>query len=372
MILHLITDDKFADYAINQFTMIDASSQFLLVKSAKNETIQNIKNVEKIIQLTAHSEEYYALLKRLNSYTAVIIHGLFYSWQEEIVLSVPKNTKIAWVCWGGEIYGRRQLLQYFLKNKTKYVYRNKQVKRFLKSKPLLGNEYFTDLSTYKKINYCLSDMQEEYQFVKKFTNSDMKYLWYNYYSIEETLGGLKQNKINGINIMVGNSCSLENNHLDAFKILRRFRIIDRKIIVPLSYGAEWLRNIILKRGTYLFGAIFLPLTDFLDRNEYNKLISSCSIMIMPHLRPQAQGNIITGLWLGAKVYLSNKSLTYYYFKGLGICIFSIEDDLKPTNKLALQALEYVKMEQNREILMREYGRENMMVRIREIVRVLNN
>lgn len=371
MILHLIPDDKFTDYAINQFSSLETPSEFLFVKDSPDYQIKNLSNLNRVILITSGQEDYRDFIKKIDSYSAVIIHGFFYPWQEEIISHVHADSKIAWVCWGGEIYGRRQLLPHFLKNYTKFVYWKKQVKRFFKSKPLLGNEYFSDLSTYKKINYCLTDMQEEYQFVKKFTHSDMKYLWYNYYSIEETLGELQYEKMNGNNILVGNSCSIENNHLDAFNNLSKFEINNRKIIVPLSYGADWLRNIILKRCFNLFGNHFMPIIDFLALNDYNKLISSCSIMIMPHLRPQAQGNIITGLWLGAKVYLSQDSITYKYFQRIGAVVFSIENDLIPGNKEALTALSDDIIEQNRAVMLREYGKDNMILRINEIVEELN-
>lgn len=371
MILHLITDDKFADYAINQFSLIDPSSQFVFVKYSEDEKIQNIKHVDKIIQVTFQSEKYEDLIKGLENYSAIVVHGLFYPWQEKIILSLPANVKIAWVCWGGEIYGRKQLLPHFLSKKTKQIYWQKQFRRFLKSKRLLGNDYFADISTFQRINYCLSDMQEEFQYVKEFTHSKMQYFWYNYYSIEETLADLQYKKINGNNILIGNSCTLENNHLDAFKFLNELNIHNRKIIVPLSYGSGWLQKIVLRKGRKLFGTLFTPLVTFMDRDEYNQLIGTCSIMIMPHLRPQAQGNIITGLWLGAKIYLSKNSLTYTYFKRIGILVFSIEDDLKPDNKEVLTALQDDVIEHNRTIMLREYGKENMMLRIQEIVTELN-
>ena len=371
MILHLITDDKFADYAINQFSLIDPSSLFVIVKYSEDEKIQNIQHIDKIIQVTFQSEKYDDLIKGLENYCAIVVHGLFYPWQEKIILSLSANVKIAWVCWGGEIYGRKQLLPHFLSKKTKQIYWQKQFKRLLKSKTLLGNDYFADISTFQKINYCLSDMQEEFQYVKEFTHSNMQYFWYNYYSIGETLGDLQYEKIKGNNILIGNSCTLENNHLDAFKFLNELNIQNRKIIVPLSYGSDWLQKIVLKKGRKLFGKLFTPLLAFMDRDEYNQLIGTCSIMIMPHLRPQAQGNIITGLWLGAKIYLSKNSLTYAYFKRIGTIVFSIEDDLKPGNKEALTALSDDMIEYNRTIMLREYGKDNMMPRIQEIVNELN-
>ncbi len=371
MILHLITDDKFADYAINQFSSLSIPSEFVIVKESPDYTVKNIRNQKKVIQIHSDSNDFLVFKEKINMYDTVIIHGFFYPWQEELLKGISSQTKIAWVCWGGEIYGRKQLQYGFLKSSTKIVYWNKQFKRFLRRKPLLGNDYFPDISLYRKINFCLTDMEEEFLFVRKITNSEMKHMWYNYYSIEETLGELRQSKIIGNNIIVGNSCSLENNHLDVFKIIKNFNVGNRKIIVPLSYGVSWLRNIILDKGEKILGASFVPLIDFVDRNEYNNIISSCSIMIMPHLRPQAQGNIITGLWLGAKVYLYKDSMTFSYFRRIGVIVFSIEDDLLQTNKEALEPLSVEQIENNREVMLREYGMNTIKTRINEIVKELN-
>lgn len=372
MIIHLITDDKFADYAIEQFTSVDASSVFVLMKSSENEQIVNIKSIDKVQQIVENSNEYDYFIKNITVDDAVITHGLFYPWQEKIVSLIPNEVKVAWVCWGGEIYGRKKLLLSFLGHKTKVLYWQKQLKRLIKSKKLLGDGYFASMTSFRRINYCLSDMYEEFEFVNNYTKSNMKYLWYNYYSIEETLGDLQDSKVNGINIIIGNSCTLENNHLDAFKLLKHFDIEDKQIIVPLSYGSDWLKRIILNRGMRLFKNNFRPLLTFMNRDEYNKTLCSCSIFIMPHYRPQAQGNIITGLWLGAKVYLSNKSITYNYFKQKGFYVFSIEDDLKSNNKFVLNGLNENQIIHNRNILMEVYGKENVMLNVKKIIEELNS
>lgn len=371
MILHLISDDKFADYAINQFTAIDNSSEFVVLTELQNLKLKSIKNTKAVTVIYINSQDYIQFCKTINQYNAVILHGLFSPLQVNIFPFLSEKVKVAWVFWGAEIYGRNDIKLIFLSFKSKILYYSRKTKKLLKGTLLKPEHYFADKSIYKRINYCLTDVHEDFEFVREYTYSSMKELWYNYYSIEETVGVLADQKVNSDNILVGNSCNLENNFLDAFSALSRFDLSDRRIIVPLSYGQTWLKRIILKRGYSKFADSFLPLTDFLERDAYNNYLLSCSIVVMNHYRPQAMGNIITSLCMGAKVYMSKRSLMFAFFRRKGTIIFSIEDDLKPENKEALLPLEPAKVEHNRTILKNIYGRDNMMLRIKEIVEELN-
>jgi hypothetical protein len=344
----------------------------LLVKEDPDFEIKHIKNIDKVMVLSADSSQYDKFLECIDRYSAVISHGLFYRWQEKILLSVSDKVKVAWVFWGAEIYGRSDFGSTYFAPKTKMLYWSKKLKRILKSTYRNNKSFFANYGSYKHIHYCLTDVHEEFEFVKNYTQSTMKELWYNYYSIEETLGELQHTSLSGTNILVGNSCTLENNHLDTFKILNNFDLGDRKLIVPLSYGENWVRKILLKKGRKMFGNSFFPLLDFMERDNYNRHLTSCSIVVMNHYRQQALGNIITSLWLGAKVYLNKKSCLYTYLLRLGIQVLSIEDDLVPSNKSALEPLNSHKVEKNREILMREYGRDAMQDKINKLVKALNN
>ena len=371
MILHLISDDKFSDYAINQFTAMDNSSEFVVLTEVRDLKLNYIKNKQAVTVINVNSTDYIQFCKTINKYNAVILHGLFSPFQVDVFSLLSEKVKVAWVFWGGEIYGRNDIKLKFLSFRSKIIYYTRKSKKLLKGTLLQQEHYFADKSIYKRINYCLTDVHEDYEFVKKYTHSTMKELWYNYYSIEETVGVLTNQRVNSGNILVGNSCNLENNYQDAFRALSRFNLSDRKIIVPLSYGQTWLKRIIMRKGYSQFTDSFLPLTDFLERDSYNNYMLSCSIVVMNHYRPQAMGNIITALWLGAKVYMSRRSLLFTYFQRIDVYVFSVEDDLKPENKEALLPLESNKVERNRTILKNIYGKENMMPRIKAIVEELN-
>ena len=370
MILHLITNDKFADYAIKQFLDTNSKSVFVLVVSNSEYNIDKVVAIQNVKVVVYKSKEYSQLLQTLDNYKAIISHGLFEKWQEEILIAAGNNIKTAWVFWGGDVYGRPELIKDFLSCKSKYIFYAKRLNNFFKNKRSNFLLYYADINTFKNLSYCLNDVHEEVEFMRNKINPKIKELWYNYYSIEETIGDLKDKVINGKNILIGNSSTLENNHLDAFSKLKQFDLTNRNVIVPLSYGQIWLRRFLLKRGNRVFKDSFYPLVDFLSIDEYNKKILSCSVVIMPHYRPQAMGNLLTAFWLGSKVYMSKKSMLYDYFKRLSVHVFSIEDDLVKSNMDALEPLSPDLHKHNQNILIQEYGKENMKIRINKLVEEL--
>jgi hypothetical protein len=371
MILHFLNDDKFTDYAIDQFSDLEAESIFVVV-SYTNDFPKNIRQSGKVTVIQWKSQAYSALLNQLHKYKAIILHGLFDPWIEEIIEHTPEKVKIAWVFWGGEIYGRPDLRNRYLTIEGKFLFFFRKIWIFLKGKKE-KSPFTISKKALKRIDYCLTDVSEDFQFVKKYLkDSRMKELWYTYFSIEETVSHLMNSSVNGNNILVGNSSTLENNHLSAFRKLSRFKIADKKIIAPLSYGSPWLKRFLLKKGKRVLGKLFYPITDFLGRDTYNSLILSCSVVIMNHYRHQAMGNTISALWFGSKVFLSKKSTTYSCLKRLGIKLYSVEDDLYPSCEGALFPLTSEEREQNRRILLQEYGKENMKHRIARVVEVLTS
>ena len=56
----------------------------------------------------------------------------------------------------------------------------------------------------------------------------------------------------GNNILLGNSSTETNNHLDVLFLLQNEGIIDRKLILPLSYGSDLYRQYVVAEGRKLF------------------------------------------------------------------------------------------------------------------------
>lgn len=368
MILQLLSDDKFADYVINQFANDAQHNELVLICDSPKVT--NIQHIDKVCVISPISNEFESLVNNISRYRAIVFHGLFWPWQEKILKQTPNNIKVAWMFWGGEIYGRHDLIQNFLLPQTRLYYHLHMFKNRLDNNSRCKYEFPRDLLN--RIDYCLTGVDEEVQYARKYANKEFAHLWYTYYSIEETLGPLINESCKGNDIFIGNSSTIENNHLDSFKVIQKMQISDRNVIVPLSYGSIWLKNLVLRKGKKIFQDKFHPLQTFLPREEYNNKMLNCNIMVMPHHRPQAQGNILTGLWLGMRVFLSENSMTFSFFKRIGAIIFSIEKDLVRTNPEALRPLSTTEREKNREVLIKLYSKDNVMRAVKEVTIVLDN
>lgn len=369
MILHLMTDDKFTDYAIKHFSA-DGTSEFVLVYYYKHQ-LAHVKNLESIKMIEYRSLEYSDLKNNLGNYKCVFTHGLFEKWQEDLVLATPHSTKVAWMFLGGEVYGLPHLRQTFFDFNTKLLYWCKMLAYKHKKKPFETEYSSVTAETFRRIDYCITDSLEEYQYANVKLGTNMKHLWYNYYTIDETVGSLQSEFINDFNILLGNSSSFECNYLKPMRKLSRIGLDKKqKVILPLSYGDVWLRERLLYIGPRILGNHFMALTDFMPRDEYNKILLSCGVVIMPHYRPNAFGNILTALWLGAKVFVSKYSLVFPFYKRLGVHIYTIEDDL--TKEVISTPLPSELQQHNRSILLAEYGAEAMRPRINQLIEKLNN
>ena len=370
MILHIHTDEKFTDYAIAQFSAPEMKSEFVLVPS--NGMMEHVKLIDRCTVIRQNSPEFESLLNRLGQYTGIFFHGLFWGrWQTPILQRIPDNVKIAWMYWGGDVYSRHEFNDLFFAPITRFMHRLHNRKK----KVSLDTSWEVPLDLYNRIDYSLTDAKEEYQLGKRLTGCRFEHLWYNYYSIEETIGTLADKQCRGNNVLIGNSAAVKNNHLDVLWSIRKRGLLrdrtDREFIIPLSYGDQWVRNLVIKVGRWLFGDRMHALTDYMPRDEYNALMLSCSTMIMNYWQPAAQGNIITGLWLGMRVYISERSASYAYFNRIGCKIYSIEHDLNRKNPDVYAPMKQEDIDTNRAVLRKWYSKEEMHKRNLEIVKALS-
>lgn len=370
MILHFLTDDKFADYAIKQFSAPEMQSEFVCLNTAGRMNLVELR--DKIRVMHPFGEEFAAFLdENLSKYTAIILHGMHWGmWQKEIIRRTPKDVKIAWVLWGGDVYGRHDIADSFIAPKTKFVNTLRKLNHLLEKKKQ-KTDWELPYELFQRVDYCLTSQDEEYNYAVNYFQKPFKRLWYTYYSLEEMIGSLMDARCHGNNVWLGNSASASNNHFDGLWTLakNKRKLGDRKIVMPLSYSEPWVANSVSKIARWLFGKNSQPLMKMLPRDEYNALMLDCSTMIMPHYMSQAMGNIYTGLWLGMRVYMSVQNISYPYLKRIGANVYTIEHDFA---KYGFEPLADELIEQNRAALMKVYGREHVMTEIKKVAKELSS
>lgn len=357
IILHIATDEKFVDNAFKQFDNLNYENNFIILLDRGIKRPKFVKNIDKINTYNVSLYSFKKLKNEIKNSDLVVLYGLNF-FTSRLVLKT--NSKYLWLFLGGEIYNNKfGLYNDIIGDKTKDLVLSKNMLSFQKNilKPLVRWIYYgysshgrTIIKAAKKIKHVGVPFGEEFSLLKQnsFLCNEAHPFEFFFYPIELIIKNYKNVKIEGDNVIIGNSSSNTNNHLEVFEAVSKFDLSNRKLYVPLSYGDKEYAELIKKNGIQKFGDNFISLDTFLTLDEYNKILQSCGIVIMNHYRQQAFGNIIVSLWMGAKVFLSERNNIFKYFKRIGVHIFSIENELNKlnfTNKLS-----ELEIEHNRTIL----------------------
>ena len=373
MFLHIVHDEKFIDAAYRIFEeACPGNNKFVII--SKRKPLQYIKKTP--IRFVGRFDFFSGrFLNSLKNYEVVFLHFLSEPYMQ-LLAKADKSVKFAWIGWGADYYdlitGDRTKL---FKQKTLDLYQKQTIhipQDTLKSKL---KEIIKTLVNYKKINkkdivnrisYFAPVIYEDYRLLKQaLPDFSPSYLSWNYGTLEDDmLKGFEDHAVSGNNILLGNSASYENNHLDVFDILSTVDLGFRRVLCPLNYGDQQYGNAVAQEGTRIFGNNFMPIRDFMPIKEYVSLVSSCSTVLMGHLRQQAVGNIIIVMYMGAKIFLDKQNPVYSFFKKKGAIIFSLDDfNAEILNKkLTLEEIEI-----NRQILKNHWSREIISKKTKEMI-----
>jgi len=341
--LHITHDDKFIDAFIKRTQELGFQNHIFYIYAASNETaLKHVKDPS-IKRITLN--ELNRGVINIKQYDTVYIHYF----ADDLVQFVQKygaQSKFVWIFWGADAFDMPQLRESYLAPYTAQ----------LVSKTINKRQSWRSHFSHIKQHYLQARASNQkkraalqFKYFAHYIDVDnhliRKRLTCNFQSINFTYGtisdfAIEQNEeIEKSSILIGNSANPANNHLDALLLLKSHNLdkID-SIICPLSYsGTPQYVKEIKDRGNELFGTKFKPIEGFLNRKEYNQLLSSVGYALMPHYRSQAFGNIISLLWQGTKVFFYTKNSLSKLLKNRGFYIFDIEDmDLTPLTEMQIK------------------------------------
>ncbi len=357
IILHIFHDDKFFDSVSDFFDSLSNTENKYIYYSKSDFQFKYIRKIEKITIVS----EYHEYIKWFSDKTIDII--FFHSLPSDkyfLFKYIDKLKIIIWWAWGYDIYssclGLPPLIKLNLfKPKTENLIRNLRKKKIIKYnvKEFIFNKdmnlffkikcilrklfYILKSFSFKnlqqqvisRIDYFLPVLPIEYEIMKSSVPFFSAKPFMLSVSPSKTVFPLYyKNNTNG-NILIGNSLTYENNHLDIFEMLCGIKLAPgRRFVVPVNYGNDYNSDpYYLKRISNMSEDTTVWLTEFLQYNEYKKIIKKCSHAIFGHVRQQAMGNIFLCLQNGIKIYLYRDSISYKQLLAWGYCIFSIENDL---------------------------------------------
>jgi hypothetical protein len=270
-----------------------------------------------------------------SEFDVVILHYL--RKEDYIYLANNKIDKpIIWFCWGADIFNQGRFYNKFLLHETKLLRRRSSFKHSLlgglkqiikEIVPVTIDYSKTSRAKFlalNQIDYIVPVMPRDYNLI--IENYEVNFLLHHLNYVNPLIGQNSYNGISGQNVLLGNSASFTNNHVEAIDQLSKIDLKGRKLIIPLSYGNSDLSNYIAEYANRVLGKDrVIILKDFIPFSEYNEILSSCEIVIMNHLRQQAAGNIVQSLLNGAHIYLRKESTIYQFLHENGFKISCFND-----------------------------------------------
>jgi hypothetical protein len=338
-IAHIITDEKFPDSAYEMFEQVLPGCNDFILPDLKS-PIKHLKKIDPI-RVSRYSFLNSRFIRVINGYDALIIHGMS-AFSIELINRCSENVSIYWIGMGFDYYDiiydsrwgmlKKHTREEVIEVRTSFRFMRSaliQILRNARNRVLYPHS--NDKKRWvKRVDYFCPVLESEFFSLKeKINNWNACYVDWNYGNSAALVDGeYGENFSLGSNILLGNSASPTNNHIDAFHFLKKnekFLPDDSKIIVPLSYGDLNYREIVVKEGLEILGDRFFPLTEMVSPREYSKVIESCSLVFMNHIRQQAGNNIAQALYMGARVILDSKNPFYKEYKKHGVFISSLDD-----------------------------------------------
>lgn len=328
MIVHLFDDEKFVDTTIENFETFAPGSNRYIVFTNSN----ILKHPKKTENIEIYPNKWYRLdLESIFKNCKLLIIHYLTPLKTYVLKYMPKEIPVIWVAWGGDAYPYFKNFKEYedqtakIINKSNFLNFKKttfyDIYRLLKygSKPI--NK---EIKSLKKINYLATVLPPEYDIIKKEFKLDASYVEFSY----DTRNDMFQENKNislGESILIGNSATPSNNHIDVFTKIKSTK---HQLIIPLNYGDLKYSAKIIAIASKKYRNRFTPITNFMQLDDYQKLVLSCNTMVMHHIRQQGLGNICLAFYVGIRVFLNSKSIAFKYFKSIGFKVFVLEEDVE--------------------------------------------
>lgn len=244
---------------------------------------------------------------KLKKADRIIIHSLASPWLL-IYIALNRNiaNKVTWVIWGKDLYFYKLLDKPRFYHKAYEWLRKRAIPKIKRVVVILKEEYNL-LTHWYSVNPECIECNDLYHYCLDMSEEK---------SLEE-----KKNKYT---ILVGNSASKSNRHIDALKKLKLCDNQIETIYCPLSYGGKksYVKQVIAI-GEACFGKRFIPITDFLPQHKYYQMIQKVDIGVFNYLRQEGLGNIWSLIFRKKTVYIVNTTTTYAFFKRVGVKVNDI-------------------------------------------------
>lgn len=388
---HLMVDDKFINGFIQDAEKVAPGKNVYIIDNWKNKA--QFVNSGLVTFAPFYTPAFTAILKKVTDKDKVFVH-----WASDLavnaVLKLPPNVTTGMFFWGGDvveipasrfkktIYGPLSL-EYFEKNEERpplkfNPLRPKRVltsfaQRFFNYKGPEREVARTRELFFKRLNLFLNWSHIDYEWVLNHYTTPAAYKYF-YYGVDPKPGAADQALMNApkdnsiTTILLGNSDTITNNHLEALQALSAYKDMPIKLVIPLNYGNHKYGDLVEREAIRIFGADkVIALRSFLQRADYYKLLAQVDVAVMFHYRTQAAGNMRALLYRGKKIFIHSNSTTYQFLKTNDIAFFDAKEIGQVDFKQFIAPLDQAAIDKNIAIVDRLFNEEEKLESLKQVL-----
>lgn len=306
--VHIIPKEKFTRKYIGFINKLFNTELHLFFIRETNIDAISIPNDDNVFLLNQKNSDYF--IRIINDADIILIHQMSLNLMKDFfVFRRNLLKKTCWIIWGSDLYEYKRLAH-----------------SFFGCLKILFKRFFV-----KKIGYVGTFAHNDFDLVKKWYKFNGKCFDILYPStidkkqVEKIYN--KKEKHEGLNIILGNSATESNQHIQIMERLCKYKEFNFKLYVPLSYGDKKYKNKVISSGRKLLDDKFIPILEFMSPDEYGDILSKMDVAIFNNNRQQATGNIELLAFLGAKIYLRNDTVMWKHYVKLNNRLFYNVDDI---------------------------------------------
>lgn len=329
--LHIVSETAFVDRHLEKYNHAPFENDFIFLR---DEPIYKGKYIDKVPYWSTSPENLGILAQHIHNYDAVILYYLDSAKMSLLDHIENYSGMIFWSFYGAELYSLRELQNIFLSKSTLHF------KRYNSLSSLKAYAIYLLQPIVWKLKKRIRPIQK----IKKACQKIDGFIWYNkdeynqlnhlfhnqlppfiLFSVSNRVKKSQELK-NNTKIIIGNSGSLFNNHIDAIKYIAQSSN-KYAMSLPINYGATDAYKNYLKGLARSKHMTIEFLEEKMEYKDYIEFINEHSTAVYSSYRQMGLGNIVIAIQCNLKIYLSEKNPTYPWLKGLGLHIFSLENDL---------------------------------------------
>ncbi|HEX6889044.1 MAG TPA: TDP-N-acetylfucosamine:lipid II N-acetylfucosaminyltransferase, partial [Chryseolinea sp.] len=261
MNLHIAPDNTFINAFYDNLGEASLLNNNRIVIRTNNKELKAVKRDLPFAPL--YSTKFNSIVGDTFAYDKVYVHyftPLLYRW-----VALNKFKELNWLTWGGDIYNLPSIdrLCYEPLTLTQYIEKNRSWEQILYELKILVLHSAFKNRAYSKVANIMTWMEQEYQFARRHLPVEAKHKFFfyeNQFPYSE-LDSIKKSTTtrDKLSLMIGNSGSPTNNHLDTIDFLEKHKIA-ANLIIPVSYGDKKYIAFLRKKLAYKYGSL-----EFVDR-----------------------------------------------------------------------------------------------------------